>query len=223
MYRALGQTLAAQGYAGMYLGYMPWPFAEREYQILREACYPQVHARGDKRYLLQPREGVLGEETTTPDRQLPEPLVAGETVVFDIPIADDVESARGDGEMRRALLTLRFSFFCIEDEIEMRFNGRVLDRAEAEIHDERALTIPLSLAGSMSVQAPLGFSAHWFRFRLAPEEIRRGANRIEIEVKKLDERAGFVRSINGAELLLRYRDFVRPEGLELQRIAPPGG
>ena len=223
MYRALGQTLAAQGYAGMYLGYMPWPFAEREYQILREAGYPQVHARGDKRYLLQPREGVLGEETTTPDRQLPEPLVAGETVVFDIPIADDVESARGDGEMRRALLTLRFSFFCIEDEIEMRCNGRVLDRAEAEIHDERALTIPLSLAGSMSVQAPLGFSAHWFRFRLAPEEIRRGANRIEIEVKKLDERAGFVRSINGAELLLRYRDFVRPEGLELQRIAPPGG
>jgi hypothetical protein len=223
MYRALGQTLAAQGYAGMYLGYMPWPFAEREYQILREAGYPQVHARGDKRYLLQPREGVLGEETTTPDRQLPEPLVAGETVVFDILIADDVESARGDGEMRRALLTLRFSFFCIEDEIEMRFNGRVLDRAEAEIHDERALTIPLSLAGSMSVQAPLGFSAHWFRFRLAPEEIRRGANRIEIEVKKLDERAGFVRSINGAELLLRYRDFVRPEGLELQRIAPPGG
>jgi len=223
MYRALGQTLAAQGYAGMYLGYMPWPFAEREYQILREAGYPQVHARGDKRYLLQPREGVLGEETTTPDRQLPEPLVAGETVVFDIPIADDVESARGDGEMRRALLTLRFSFFCIEDEIEMRFNGRVLDRAEADIHDERALTIPLSLAGSMSVQAPLSFSAHWFRFRLAPEEIRRGANRIEIEVKKLDERAGFVRSINGAELLLRYRDFVRPEGLELQRIAPPGG
>ena len=60
MYRALGQTLAVQGYAGMYLGYMPWPFAEREYQILREVGYPQVHARSDKRYLLQPREGVLG-------------------------------------------------------------------------------------------------------------------------------------------------------------------
>ena len=75
----------------------------------------------------------------------------------------------------------------------------------------------------MAVQAPLGFSAHWFRFYLAPEEIKHGANRIEIEVKKLQERAGFVRSINGAEILVRYKDFVRPEGLELERVAPPGG
>ena len=122
-----------------------------------------------------------------------------------------------------AILTLRFAFFCIEDEIEMRFNGRVLPRAEAEISDERALTIPVQLAGSMAVQAPLGFSAHWFRFRLAAEEIRRGANRVEIEVKKLEARAGFARSINGAEILVRYKDFVRPEGLGRERIAPPGG
>ena len=223
MYRALGQTLAWQGYAGMYLGYMPWPLAEREYQILREVGYPQVHARRDKRYLLQPREGVIGEETSTPERQVPEQLLEGETVALDIWVADDVESARGDGEMRPAILTLRFAFFCIEDDIEMRFNGRVLSRAEAEISDERALTIPLQLAGSMAVQAPLGFSAHWFRFRLAPEEIRRGANRVEIEVKKLEARAGFARSINGAEILVRYKDFVRPEGLGRERIAPPGG
>lgn len=223
MYRALSQTLAWQGYAGMYLGYMPWPFAEREYQILREMAYPQAHARRDKRYLLPPREGAIGEATCTPERQVPEPLLAGETVALDIWVADDVESARRDGEMRPAILTLRFAFFCIEDEIEMRFNGRVLSRAEAEVSDERALTIPLQLAGGMAVQAPLGFSAHWFRFRLAPEEIRRGVNRVEIEVKRLEARAGFVRSINGAEILLRYKDFVRPEGLVLERIAPQGG
>ena len=223
MYRALSQTLAWQGYAGMYLGYMPWPLAEREYQILREVAYPQVHARRNKRYLLQPCEGVLDEETSTPERQVPEQLLEGETVALDVWVADDVESARRDGEMRPAILTLRFSFFCIEDEIEMRFNGRVLSRVEAEISDERALTIPVQLAGGMAVQAPLGFSAHWFRFRLAPEEVRRGANRVEIEVKKLEARAGFVRSINGAEILVRYKDFVRPEGLVLERIAPPGG
>lgn len=223
MYRALSQTLAWQGYAGMYLGYMPWPLAEREYQILREVAYPQAHARRDKRYLLQPREGMAGEATSTPLRQVPEQFLAGETVALDIWVADDVESARRDGEMRPALLTLRFAFFCIEDEIEMRFNGRVLSRADAEIHDERALTIPLQLAGNMAVQAPLGFSAHWFRFRLAAEEIRRGANRVEIEVKKLAARAGFARSINGAEILVRYKDFVRPEGLGRERIAPPGG
>jgi hypothetical protein len=223
MYRALGQTLAWQGYAGMYLGYMPWPFAEREYQILREVAYPQAHARSDKRYLLQPREGALDAETTTPERQVPEPLVEGETAAFDIWVAEEVESALADGEMRDAILTLRFAFFCIEDEIEMRFNGRVLSRDEAEISDERALAIPVALAGSMALQAPLGFSAHWFRFRLAPAEIKRGANRVEIEVKKLDGRAGFARSVNGAEILVRYRDFARPEGLTLERVAPPGG
>ena len=191
MYRALSQTLAWQGYAGMYLGYMPWPLAEREYQILREVAYPQVHARRNKRYLLQPREGVLDEETSTPERQVPEQLLEGETVALDVWVADDVESARGDGEMRPAILTLRFSFFCIEDEIEMRFNGRVLSRAEAEISDERALTIPVQLAGGMAVQAPLGFSAHWFRFRLAPEEVRRGANRVEIEVEETGGAGGF--------------------------------
>jgi hypothetical protein len=220
MYRALSQTLAEQGYAGMYLGYMPWPFAEREYQILREAAYPQAHARRDKRYLLQPREGTLGEQTTTPERQLPEPLVQGQTLALEVRIADDVESARRDGEMRHAVLTLRFAFFCIEDTIEMRFNGRVLPRTEAEISDERALTIPVRLAGGMAVQAPLGFSAHWFRFRLAPEEVQHGLNRIEIDVKHLDEKAGFARSINGVELLLRYKDFVRPEGLMREHVQP---
>ena len=75
----------------------------------------------------------------------------------------------------------------------------------------------------MALQVPLGFSAHWFRFRLASEEVRRGANRVEIEVKKLEARVGFARSINGAEILVRYKDFVRPEGLVLERIAPPGG
>ena len=223
MYRALSQTLAWQGYAGMYLGYMPWPLAEREYQILREVAYPQVHARRDKRYCYSRAKGVIGEETSTPERQVPEQLLEGETVALDIWVADDVESARRDRRDAPGHFDAALFFFCIEDEIEMRFNGRVLSRAEAEISDERALTIPVQLAGGMAVQAPLGFSAHWFRFRLAPEEVRRGANRVEIEVKKLEARAGFVRSINGAEILLRYKDFVRPEGLGRERIAPPGG
>ena len=223
MYRALSQTLAWQGYSGLYLGYMPWPFSEREYQILREAAFPEVHVRRDKRYLLQPREGAPDAPTTTPERALPEPLVEGETIAFDVWVADDVDGARRDDEMRDAMLTLRFAFFCIEDEIEMRFNGRALSGDEVEISDERALTIPLKLAGSMAVQAPLGFSAHWLRFRLAPKEIQRGANRVEIVVVTLDSRAGFARSVNGAEILVRYKDFVRPEGLERERIAPPGG
>ena len=223
MYRALGQTLWQQGYAGMYHGYLPWPFSAREYQILREVAFPEAHARNDKRYLLQPREGEEGQPTTTPARQVPLVLEEGKTGALKIWVADDLESARKDHELRRPVLTIRFSFFCIEDEIEFRFNNRVLPWEDAEITDERALTIQVKLAGSMQVQAPLGMSAHWFRYRLELDDVQGGENTLELEVRKLSPRAGFTRSVNGVEILTRYRDFVRPEGLEVERIAPPGG
>ena len=120
-------------------------------------------------------------------------------------------------------MTLRFSFFCIEDDVEFRFNGRTLPWEDAEITDERALTIKLQLAGSMSVQAPPGMSAHWFRFKLRIDDLREGENLVEVECKKKDERAGFARSLNGVEVLTRYRDMERPEGIQIERVAPAGG
>jgi hypothetical protein len=154
---------------------------------------------------------------------LPAELVEGRALEAEVWVADDVEGACRDGEMRRPILTLRFSFFCIDDDVEMRFNGRVLDRAEAEVADERALTMAVRLAGGMEIQAPGGMSAHWFRFPLAPDEVRPGRNLVEVECRRQDPRAGFARGLNGVELFLRYRDFERPEGLEMERIAPAGG
>ena len=223
MYRALGQTLRWQGYAGMYLGYVPWPFSDREYQILREVAYPEVHARRDKRYVLQPREGEMDQPTTTPERQLPVELEEGKTATIGIWVADDLESAKRDGEMRKPLLTIRFSFFCIEDDIEIRFNGRILPWEDAEITDERALSIRVKLAGGMSVQAPLGMSAHWFRYKLEVADLKRGENTLEIACREFAKKAGFTRSVNGVEIQTRYKDFVRPEGLEVERIAPQRG
>ena len=220
MYRALAQTLHSDGWAGMYDGYLPWPFSARERQILREIAYPEVHARSPKRYLLQPREGEEGAPTTTPHRQLPAPLAEGKTETLDIWVADDIESAKADGEMRKPILTIRFSFFCIEDDIEIRFNGRALAWEDAEITDERALTMAVQLAPSMHIQAPLGMSAHWFRYKLELDDLKRGVNTLEIETKKFDKRAGFTRSVSGVEIQTRYKDFLRPEGLELERIAP---
>jgi len=222
MYRALRQTLDAQGYAGLYHGYMPWPLGRPEYQFLREMAYPEALRRRDKRYYLQPREGADGEPTTTPDRQLPAPLCEGEIIHLKLWIADDLDSARQDGEVRRPVLTVRFSYFCIDDEVEIRFNGRVLSWDEAEITDERALTMATKLAGGMNVQAPMGMSAHWFRFRLGVDDLRPGENDLEVECRRMDRRAGFARSVNGVEILTRYRDFRRPEGLELARIVPGG-
>ena len=68
--------------------------------------------------------------------------------------------------------------------------------------------------------APAGFSAHWFRYRLDVDDVVRGENTLEIEVRRLEASAGFVRSLNGVEIHMRYKDFVRPEGLAVSRVAP---
>lgn len=220
MWRALQQTLINQGWAGLYHGYMPWPFADEEYSFLREMAYPETTGRRDKRYFLQPREGAADAETTTPHRALPLTLEEGAVLRAPVHVADDVDGARADGEMRKPVLTLRFQFFCIEDDVEIRFNGQALDLDDAEITDERALFFPVRLYGAMELQVPLGGSFHWFRFRLPADSVRRGENLVEVEVRRLEPRATFTRSLSGVELYMRYRDMERPLGLQQDRIGP---
>ena len=217
MFRALGQTVRWQGFAGLYLRDLPWPLSETEYQILREAALPDVIARHDKRYILGPLEGDESNPTT-PERQLPLKLEEGKSAAINILVADDLEGARQDGEMRVPLLTIRFSNFCIEDEIEIRFNGKVLPVEDAEITDERALKIPAQFP--YPVMAPSGFAAHWFRYRLAMGLLKQGENTLEIEIKKLTKTADWSRCVNGVEIQTRYKDFVRPQGLGVNRVAP---
>ena len=242
MYRALGQTLHSQGVDGMYVGYLPWPFGEQEYQVLREAADPDATARRSKRYLLQPREpGLTFEEildysgdwtdpprsgvpafTDPPDRQLPLDLEAGKTARVTIRVSDDVESARNDGDIRRPVLTIRFANFCVDDEIEIRFNGATLPLGDAEITDERALTMPVRPGRSPFI-APTGMAAHWFRFRLDPELLKQGDNTVEVRVLSMAKEAGFTRSINGVEVHTRYKEFTRPVGLRVDRVSPLSG
>ena len=220
MWRALQHRLAADGWAGLYHGYMPWPLDEEEYQFLREMAHPEATVRRDKRYYLQPREGAADADTTTPDRVLPLPLREGEPVRATIHVADDIDAARADGEMRPAELTLRFHFFCIDDEYEMRFNGQLLDLADAEVTDERALFFPVRLYAGQEVQAPEAGAFHWFRFRLPAAAVRHGANEVEVTVTRRDPRADFARALNGVELQLRYRDMQRPYGIGRAHIDP---
>lgn len=162
----------------------------------------------------------MGEPTTTPHRECPVDLEEGRTAQVSIRIEDDVESARADGEMRKPILTVRFSYFCVEDEYEIRFNGQALSLDDAEITDERGLKMQTILVGDMSLQAPLGMSAHWFRFALPIELVRRGDNLLEVEMFKFEPRAAFTRSINGVEVLMRYKDMERPEGFGVERVSP---
>ncbi|HCV22657.1 MAG TPA: hypothetical protein DGN59_04300 [Candidatus Latescibacteria bacterium] len=220
MSRALRHTLLSGGWNGLYHGYMPWPLADEQYQFLREMAYPETTCRRDKRYFLQPREGAMDTPTSTPDRQLPIPLEPGTKATVQIQIADDVESARQDGEMKAAELTLRIQQMCADDEMSFRFNDQALYLETADITDERAVTMPVRLYGAQSVQAPLAGAFHWLRFRLPAEWILPGSNTVEVEMVNRDERATFSRELNGVELYLRYRDMQRPHGLGSSRLSP---
>ena len=219
MYRALGQSLRSQGATGLYLGYLRWPLDRKEHQILREMAYPETYQREDKRYFLQPVEGA-GTFTGPPaKRVLPLALKEGEWVGMTVPVADDLKGAARDGELRSPRLTLRLQNFPVEDEIRIRFNGRVLPWESFEVTDERALRIPVRLR--RPIGAPSGFAAHWLRAKLDPDLLKQGENRVEILARRLTPTASWTRFVSGVEIQTRYRSFVRPEGIEgADRIEP---
>ena len=158
---------------------------------------------------------------TEAPRQLPVDLVEGETVKVSVRIADDIAGAIQDQEIRRPVLNLRFAYFCIEDDIAFRINGTTLSRDDAEITDERAMHMPRIPAYHRGeIYAPPGTSVHWFKWRLDPALISQGENVIEVECREFEKRAGFTRSLNGVEVWVRYKEFERPEGLEVPAIAP---
>ena len=70
------------------------------------------------------------------------------------------------------------------------------------------------------VDAPESFGGYWLRYALPADLLVRGENVLEVETLKLEASAAFMRSVNGVEIRTQYKDFVRPEGLELERIAP---
>ena len=167
-------------------------------------------------YPSKPRRSA-DEITEAPKRVLPIELKEGETATASIIVSDELEQARADGEMRAPILTIRFAFFCVEDEIVVRFNDRVLSSEGAEITDERALVMAMQPRSS-PLEAPLAMSAHWFRYRLDPELLQEGENVVSVEVVGREPSAGFTRALNGVEIQMRYRSFERPEGLEVPRI-----
>lgn len=218
MYRALQHSLDLGGYAGLYHGYLPWPFSDREHDFLREMAYPETTIRRDKRYYLQPAEGTT-ENPATPDRVLPIDLTEDQSVSVAVHVADDVDAARTDDEMRPAVLTLRFQNFCSEDTLRVRFNGQPLDPANADVSDERALFFHVPGIESQ-LQAPAGGAFHWFRFQLPPELVQQGDNVVEVCLEQMEPRATFARALNGVEIQLLYKDMKRPVGLEQERVTP---
>ena len=239
MFRAFGQAVSRQGGDGLYLGYLKWPFDRDEYQILREMAHPEVYERKNKRYVLQPREsGLVFEElldyqgdypkverrkedeiTNPPDRNLPVELLEKETARAVFVISDDLESANRDGELRGAVISIRFAELCVEDTIEIRLNDEVLPPEDAEITDQSELWMPLKSRGS-PVEASLQMPACWFRYNLGTDILQEGENVLEVEVMAFEKTAGFTRSINGVEIRTQYAEFERPQDFNVRRVAP---
>jgi hypothetical protein len=178
-------------------------------------------SRRNKRYVLQPRESQAPRTQVKAARQLPVDLVEGETATVSISIADDIAAAIEDQDIRRPVLNLRFVYFCIEDDIVFRINGTTLPWEDAEITDERAMHMPRVPAYHRGeIYAPPSMSVHWFRWRLDPALVTNGENVIEIECREFEKRAGFTRSLNGVEMWVRYKEFERPQGLQVPVIEP---
>jgi len=201
MFRAFSQNIYTQGFAGMYLGYLPWPFAHEEYQLLREMAYPEANLRRNKRYFLPPTESLA--DYVKPDgRRMPVTLEEGKRETIAITMADDVNEARADGELRQPVLTLRFQFFCVEDDVAISFNGIDLGVDRKNIYEPRRGT-------------------YWLRYTLDPEVVVKGENRLEIGITHKEPTAGFARTLAGVEVHVRYTEFDRPESLTPVTIPPP--
>ena len=227
MYRAFSHSLRSQGFAGMYLGYIDWPFRDNERQLLRDTAYPETTERLNKRYLLQPqedpKESSRGLVSIVAPRDLPAVLEEGKTASITVDVADDLDAARQDGDLRRPVLMIRFCNLCIEDDIEFRLNGVILTRDEAEITHYRG--VPMRAWDRLQsfgnpIQARNMFIAHWFRWHLALDLLRRGLNTLEVETRRLEASAGYERSVNGVEIQVRYNEFIWPEGLDIERMEP---
>ena len=200
MFRAFGETIRDQGFAGMYLGYLPWPFGEAEHRLLREMAYPEMTARLNKRYYLPPREEL--QTYVRPDtRLLPIALEEGVTERIPITVADDVDAALTDGETREAELTLAFQQFCVEDEVALSLNGEVLSIERTNIYEPSR-------------------GQYWLRWRLDASTVRKGENVLEIGIMRKEPTAGFARTLTGVEVHVRYREFDRAESLDTATVAP---
>ncbi len=201
MFRAFGRTLRWQGFTGACLGYLPWPFSDAEYRILRELAFPEAGLRHDKRYFLPPREDL--PSYVRPDgRRLPLVLEEGAAETVAVTVADEIEAAAADGEIRDPVLTLTFQSYCVEDDVAIRFNGRELAVDAKGIHEPRR-------------------GLYWLRWTLDAGQVVQGENTVELEILRKERTAGFARTLTGVEIHMRYTEFDRPEALDPVKIPPP--
>ena len=206
MYRAAATNFHAMGADGLYLADLPWPHAEREYQVLREMSDPAIHARKDKHYFAASQEPDAGGLAT--GNGLPVELEQGVSVGIRLRVGDRLEDARRDGELDSVVLEARLVQCCPEDELSFRFNGEDLSPSRISHFYGGLVSYTAARSG-----LPERIDTHyWFAFDLPPDAVREGENEVEVTLEKRFLPLAAERLLHQVELHLKYREPPRPTG-----------
>ena len=202
MYRAAATNLRAAGADGMYMSDLPWPHAEREYQVLREMGDPDIHARKSKHYFLGQKYASPGP--FSPDRHVPAKLEEGVTVRLPVHVGDALDSARADNELKSVTLGVRVVQTLPKDRLSFRFNGTDLPRENARISTFYGGLVPY---GSQRSGLPGRILTHyWFHFDLPLDLVREGENEAEVTMDYRFQPFVNDRVVQSVELLIAYKE-----------------
>jgi hypothetical protein len=181
--RAVAATHWQAGADGMLLWNHHWIrfVSDERYdrQPWKEIGDPQAISRKDKHYLVMPasRGGPV-----------PATLSPGKRVAFKQEIADDLDAARRDGAVGRAVLRLLVEQLTARDVLECRLNGRLLDFQGAVRH--------------------LNYNDCWLDLD-ATAALRQGFNDVEITVLSRNPHVTSPLVLRAAEALVTYADAAR--------------
>ena len=212
MYRAASMNYREAGADGIYMEDLPQPRTEREYNILREMADPDTHARGAKHYFV----GATGpgKGRFHPKRYLPVTLEEGQPARVPISVADDVESARRDGDLRRVALAVRIVSTCPEDKLSFRFNGQELKQDPVNISSFYGGTVSLGaqkLHSAYHGDVPMRINTHyWFEFDLEPALVRLGENEVEVTMDRRFQPFTYDRVLHNVEVRVAYQELPTP-------------
>ena len=214
MYRAASMNYRAAGADGVYMEDLPAPRTDREYSILREMADPDTHVRKAKHYFV----GATGrgKNRFSPKRSLPVTLEQGRPTGVPISVADDLKSAREDGELRQVTLGVRIVSVCAEDRFSFKLNGQELQADPNRSSTFYGGVVSLGAQKLHSLyhgEVPQRINTHhWFEFNLDPAAVRMGENEVEVTMDQRFEPFTYDRVLHNVEVRIAYDELPTPVG-----------
>lgn len=211
MQRADATNLRARGADGVYLEHLSWPHTSQEYQALRELGDSDIYARKSKLYMLAP--GTGGPESVPLGRVLP--VVLEQDVPAQVPIfiGDVLSEALEDGELESVRLGVRIVQMNPLDNLNFRFNGKILSVEEARVHTVYGGAV--TWLAHKSELPELIDTYYWFDFDLPLDLVREHENELEVVMDQCFEDMTADRVLHHVEVAV---DYFEPEPVMLGQV-----